>query len=255
MYFDTHCHLTLCEENISIDDHVKEALDKKILKILDPGISPSDFVERRKKLEKHSNVLLSCAIAPHISDKVDKSALDELEKILDTENVAAIGEIGLEYFHLKENHKWQKELLASQLEIAKARDLAVFLHVRDGYDDLVEVLKGVGHTKGAIHCFTGNAQNAKEVLDFGFYLSFSGILTFKNAKDIQEAFLNCPLDRVLSETDAPYLAPTPHRGKPNKSPYMLETIKMMAQIKSVDESVIREQLWTNSHDLLGLVDD
>lgn len=244
--FDTHSHLVLCEKNIDIKTHLEECEDASVKYVLDPGIDPFDFEERMNKLKEYANVFLGVAIAPHISNTINNSHFDKLESILKKEEVIAISEIGLEYFHLKDNHAQQKKLFDYQLSLAKEYDLPVFLHIREAMSDAIDVVKASKVSKGAVHCFTGNKEDAKKFLDMGFHLSFSGIVTFKNANDIQEAALIAPIDRILTETDSPYLSPTPHRGKPNKSPYIIHTHAFLSQLKSMDREVFDRQIWSNA---------
>ena len=250
--FDTHSHLTLSENHIEVHDHLKECQEVQVRYILDPGIDPFDFKEREEKLKAYSQVFLGVAIAPHISNRTNLSHLNKLKEILKSGKATAISEIGLEYFHLKDNHTYQKNLFADQLELAKEFNLPVFLHIRDAMDDAIEIVKAAGVKRGAVHCFSGDKQAAKRFLNLGFHLSFSGIVTFKNAKNIQEAAQYTPLDRILTETDSPYLAPVPHRGKPNKSPYIIHTHAFLAKLKSIDLQTFNQAVWLNALNILNL---
>ncbi len=244
--FDTHSHLTLSEKHIDIEKHLAESKAVNVKYILDPGIDPFDFEEREKKLKPYKNVFLGVAIAPHISNKINATHFDQLELILESGKATAISEIGLEYFHLKDNHSYQKELFSHQLSLAKKYDLPVFLHIRDAMKDAADVVRVSNMSKGAVHCFTGDKQDAKRFLDLGFYLSFSGIVTFKNAGDIQEAASYAPMERILTETDSPYLSPVPHRGQPNKSPHIIHTHDFLSKLKCLPRNKFDEQVWSNA---------
>ena len=249
--FDTHSHLTLCEKHIDIETHLKECKAINVKYILDPGIDPFDFEEREKKLKVHESVFLGVAIAPHISNKVNSHHFDQLEFILKSGKASAISEIGLEYFHLKDNHPYQKELFFNQLTLAKKYNLPVFLHIRDAMKDAIDIVKTADIEKGVVHCFTGDKQEAKKFLDLGFYLSFSGIVTFKNARAIQESASYTPIEKMLTETDSPYLSPIPHRGKPNKSPHIVHTHDFLANLKHLPRDKFDKQVWLNALGVLN----
>lgn len=251
-YFDTHAHLTLCEDFISLEAHLAEARREGLRRILDPGLHPDDFAERKKKLAGFPEVLLGAALAPHHTAKSTDSDLQKLEELLKTEKIAALSEIGLEYFHLKDNHPEQRKIFAAQLDLAKRYRLPVFLHIRDAYDDAHAVVKNSGHQRGAVHCFTGSLSDARHFLNEGFFISFSGIVTFKSAHELQEVARWVPLDRMLTETDAPYLAPVPMRGKKNISPYVRHTNQFLAELRGIPLETFNAQVWMNAEKLLGL---
>ncbi len=250
MLIDTHSHLTLCEDFLPLEEQLKLARAAGITKILDPGLHPSDFDLRKKKLEKFPEVLLGVALAPHHSQNFQESDFTLLEKICREESVIALSEIGLEYLLLKDNHPFQKELLARQLSLATKCDLPVFLHIREAYADTHDIVKNSQWQRGAVHCFTGSWVDAKKFLDLGFYLSFSGIVTFKNAREIQDVARQMPLERMLSETDAPYLAPTPHRGKKNLTSYVHHTNSFLAELRGLSLPEINAILFENAQRLL-----
>lgn len=251
-YFDTHAHLTLCEDFMPLVEHLAEARREGLGRILDPGLHPDDFAERKNKLAGFPEVLLGAALAPHHTADSTEADLQKLEAILKTEKVAALSEIGLEYFHLKDNHPEQREIFAAQLDMAKRHRLPVFLHIRDAYDDAHAVVKNSGHRRGAVHCFTGSLGDAKRFLDEDFYISFSGIVTFKSAHELQEVARSIPLNRILTETDAPYLAPVPMRGKKNISPYVRHTNRFLAELRGIPLEAFNAQVWMNAEKLLGL---
>jgi len=249
VYFDTHSHLTLSD--LPIDEHLKACEREGVKFILDPGIHPSDFYDRRDKLSPYPNVLLGVAYAPHEVNHYKAEDLEKLEEIIRNERVAAISEIGLEYHYFKEGHKKQKEVFSHQLEMAKTYHLPVFLHIREAFDDAYETVKESKAASGAVHSFTGTREDARRFLDLGFHISFSGIVTFKNARLIQEALLYVPMDRLLTETDAPYLAPVPMRGKKNTSPYIKYTHAFIAESKGMDEEEMNRIIFDNASRLLG----
>ncbi len=256
MYFDTHCHLTLCD-HVSLEEHISLLREHNVKKVIDPGIFLEDFALRHEKLKKYPEVLLSVAIAPHFIEEAKdyQASLKKLDQYLQTnKEIVAVGEIGLDYFHAKnENVKAkQKELFYNQLILAKKYDLPVFLHIREAFKDAYEVVKSSGHRRGALHCFTGDVEDAKNFLDWGFYISFSGIVTFNKSKKLQEISKNIPEDRLLTETDSPYLSPVPHRGKKNFSHYVAFINRFLADLRGLKAEVLDEKLWNNAHQLLAM---
>ena len=222
-----------------------------VKKVIDPGVTLEDFEARNEKLKKYPEVLLGLAIAPHFIDasKDYRFSLEKLESYLQTnERITALGEIGLDYFHAKdENVKTkQKELFYAQLLLAKKYDLPVFLHIREAFDDAYEIVKASGHQRGALHCFTGRDKDAKKFLDRGFYISFSGIITFNKSQELQEISKSVPENRLLTETDAPYLSPVPNRGKKNFSHYIAFTNQFLANLRKTKLAMLNEKLWENT---------
>ena len=246
MYFDTHSHLTLCEKHIGVEDHLRECEEANVRYVLDPGLHPRDFSARWERLNSHANVFLGVAIAPHVSKEVTEEDFDLLEDILKTGRVDALSEIGLEYRKVSDNPHIQCRLLSRQLDLAKVYTLPVFLHIRDAMAEAAEVVRESGVEWGAIHCFTGDQADAKRFLDLGFYLSFSGILTFKNAVSIQEAAAYVPIDRILTETDSPYLAPVPKRGKPNRSSYLPHLHEFFSSLRKMDRGDFDRCIYENA---------
>jgi len=165
--------------------------------------------------------------------------------------VIAIGECGLDYFRLEENTKEiQKDTFVQQIELANTLDKPLMLHIRNAYDDALEVLKAHAKVKGDVHFFAGNWQTAKKFLDFGFTLSFTGVITFTH--DYDEVIKNTPLDMLLSETDAPYVTPAPHRGKRNESAYIPLIVRQIATIRGEDFFKVANQLMENARRVFNL---
>lgn len=265
---DTHCHLTLCK-NLTPKEHIDLARKNGITKILDPGLHFEDFEERYQILKDFPEVLFGLAIAPHYKKKSEEEntlpeklesiegLIIELEKIIQDFPISALSEIGLDYFYLRKSKEFQRQLFLEQLKLAKKYSLPVFLHIRDkdrdgaAYHDAFEVVKESGYHCGAIHCFSSVEEYAKKFLDWGFYLSFSGIVTFKNAQTLQKIVVNIPKDRILTETDAPFLAPVPMRGKPNQSAYLVHTHEFIAKIRGINVEEFNQQCFANSKSLIN----
>ena len=251
-YFDTHSHITLCQKNISIEEHIQRAMKNEVVKILDPGLHPKDYEERHALLKHYNNVYMGVALAPHHIDENSIKDVLLVEKIIKKYSPVAISEIGLDYRCNLEYKQEQKKCLEYQLELSKKYKLPVFLHIRDAYVDSGEIVKHTGAYKGVVHCFSGNINDAKLFLDLGFYLSFPGIVTFKNAKEVQEAMLYTPLDRMVVETDSPYLAPVPVRGRPNESAYVKYIVDFIVEKRPEEKEIIIETIYNNSLKILNI---
>lgn len=253
MYFDTHCHLTLCSEPeqdaISVAEHIQEAEKNNIQYILDAGLKPQDFENRYATLKQYPNVLLGVAFAPHYTNDFKKDDLILVESYLKNQQADVLCEIGLDYYYTKENKAQQKIIFEKQLELADQYDVPFFMHIRNAYRDTLEILKANASSaknfNGAVHCFSGTKEDAKKYLDLGLYLSFPGIITFKNAHELQEVVKYTPMDRILTETDAPYLAPVPHRGKKNRSHYVRYTNEKVASLKNRSNEETNQAIFEN----------
>lgn len=186
-------------------------------------------------------------ISPNDVLNVDKGAFDEIEKLAKNEKVVAIGEIGLDYYWNKENKELQKEFFIKQIEIANRLDLPVTIHTRDAYLDTIDILKNVMpcKNKGIFHCCPLNVELIKDGLKLGYYISFSGVITFKNAKP-ELAIKEVPLDRILIETDSPYLSPEPYRGKRNDARNVLEVAKKISEIKQIPLEEVAKITYENA---------
>ncbi len=260
MYFDTHGHLSLCK-GLSLEEQIRLLRENKIKKVLDPGIKISDFYERWEKLSPFPEVLFGVALAPHyIKSGTDYSRdYSLLKKILsDYPRVVAISEIGLEYYHVKDKviREKQREVFYEQLSIAKEFNKPVFLHLRDHlkdvFADAYDIVKSSKWNRVVLHCFTGDYATAKKFVDLGATISFSGIVTFKKSEELVEAAEKLPLESILTETDAPYLSPVPHRGKPNYCHHLIEINKFISKIRNIEIEKLNETLWQNIHKILNL---
>ena len=166
--------------------------------------------------------------------------------------LAALGEIGLDYHYSPETREAQMKLFASQLEEARKRDLPVVIHTREADDDTLGLLREIP-SRGVIHCYTGTPDSAKKFLDLGFYISISGIVTFKAAQNVRDAALVVPDDRILIETDSPYLAPVPMRGNPNEPAFIRHTCEFLAALRGVSAADFAELTFNNGERMLGMV--
>jgi len=193
----------------------------------------------------------TAGVAPHHVVETDENDLSAVHALLDEPEVVAVGEIGLDY-HYDMPPVRQREVFGRQLAWAVERDLPVIIHSREAEDDVLAGLRDAGCSRGAIHCFTEGPAMAEGALELGFYVSFSGIITFKNAQDLRDIAARVPLERLLVETDSPYLAPVPHRGRRNEPAYVVEVARAIAELHGVGLEQVAEITARNARELFGL---
>ena len=231
MYIDTHCHISK-DDYANIDEVIKNAKENNVNYLFICGWDKNTIKESIEIAEKYDNIYLELGFHPSEANITNDEDLLELENIVrNNKKVIAIGEIGLDYHWEKNNKEKQKELFKKQIEIAKRLDLPVVIHSRDAFQDTFDILK-MANYKGVIHCFSGNEENAKMYLSIGFYLGIGGVVTFKNS-NLKYTLKNVPLDKIILETDSPYLAPTPHRGEQNEPKYIPLIASEIANIKEL----------------------
>lgn len=246
MFIDTHCHLTdrLCSGD-NVDAVIVRAFDAGVTHIICPTADPEDIQGALALANSHDNIFCTIGIHPeHAGSDIENLLTDD---ILSNPRVVGVGEIGLDYHYGDENRLAQIDMFLRQIEIAKRHKLPVAIHTRDAECDTAEILRGdVG---GVMHCFTSSWDLAKKMLDRGFYFSASGILTFKNADDVRETFRKIPNNRIVIETDSPYCAPVPHRGQPCEPAFVIDTARVLAEIKGLHLNDLESILAQNTSDL------
>ena len=252
MFIDTHCHLTYASDDLydgNVDTIITCANDSGVGAMICATAKPNDFIPALDIAKQHKNIFVTIGMHPEC---VATNEIKDLPiEILDNPLVIGIGEIGLDYHSdmvnnrtNTDNHKQQIELFEKQLEIAYKHNLPVAIHTRDAESDTANILTNKYH--GVMHCFTSSWDLARIMLDRGFYFSASGILTFKNAESVRETFSKIPIDRIVIETDAPYCAPVPYRGKTCESFMIIETAKVLAQIKNLQIDDLETILYENT---------
>ncbi len=249
---DSHCHLNYDYLPKTTDDLVQEAHAADIEALVTIGTDVASIPEIQRISEKYENVFHTVGIHPHDAVSVSEPDLGILEKAAHHPKCRAIGEIGLDYHYSISPHDVQKIRLNQQLELALRLKLPVIIHSREGEADLLISLKNyaeklpAGAIPGVIHCFTGSIDFGKACLDLGFYISFSGILTFKKAEEVHAAAQAFPIERLLVETDSPYLAPIPFRGKKCEPAMVKFTALKLAEIKSLSLDEVARITTANS---------
>jgi TatD DNase family protein len=203
---------------------------------------------------KEPDAFAAIGIHPHDAGKVLPEFWPALEELAKSPRVVGIGETGLDYFYDHSPRQVQREVFARFLALATSVKRPVICHVRDAHDDAIEILRGgpIPDAGGVVHCFSGTVDHARRYLDMGLYLSFSGVITFKKADDLRQAAAYAPANRILVETDAPYLAPVPHRGQRNEPAFVLETLKALAQVRGISLGAAAEATTGNAFRLFNL---
>jgi TatD DNase family protein len=234
---DTHCHLTFEQ----LADDIEAVLARSILENVTGWITVgTDPQQNRKAVEladKFKNMYAAVGIHPHDARDVTAETLTELKELAQNEKVVALGETGLDFHYNFSSQPDQKRAFTAQLKIAKEFNLPVIIHCREAFDETMEILDQYSSgTKGVVfHCFSGSAEQAKIILDCGFYISFTGVVTFKNAGLIRNAAKIVPVDRLMLETDCPYMSPEPMRKqKINEPALMIHTARYLAELKQMD---------------------
>lgn len=233
MYIDSHCHLNmLADEPGGINAMVAEATENQIEHILCIAIDKKSCEEVKSIADSFQQVTASVGIHPNV-EQDEQFTVEELVAQATHPKVIAIGETGLDYFRSEGNLEWQRDRFRVHIEAAKQTHKPLIIHTREARQDTMDILENENAEKagGIIHCFTENWETAQRALDIGFYISLSGIVTFKSAKELQEVAKKLPLDRILIETDSPYLAPVPHRGKTNKPVFVKHVAEFLAELR------------------------
>ena len=234
---DSHCHLDALDyEKLheNVDAVVEKARLRGVRHLLNIGVTLSRFEKQCEMLAHLDNVSLACGVHPLDLDE-EPYDHERLLALASHSKVVAIGEIGLDYYYSAENKALQQSIFAQQIQAANVLNKPVIIHARDAGDDTIALLRENQAEKcgGVIHCFTETMEFAEKALDLGFYISCSGIVTFKNAEDLREVIRQVPLDRLLVETDSPYLAPVPFRGKENQPAFTREVCEYVATLKGI----------------------
>ena len=245
--FDTHCHL----DDERFDGDREEAYQR----MLASGVTRcvcvgSDLASSRRSVEfaaRHPGVYAAVGVHPHEAKDAEPAYLEELDGLLKADRVVALGEIGLDYYYDLSPRDVQKRVLAEQLDLAVERDVPVIFHIRDAHGDMVELFRARGRLPaGIIHCFSGSPEIAREYVRMGFYISFAGPLTFKKAPHLWQAAAEVPLEKLLVETDSPYLSPEPMRGRRNEPAHVVYTLKKLAELRGLDDEKMARITWENA---------
>ncbi len=251
---DTHCHLTFKELSGDVAAVIERSRAAGVTSWITVGTDPQENQKAVELTEKFENMYAAVGTHPHEARTVTADTLKELRAIAQHKKVVAIGETGLDYHYNFSSHDEQKSVFAGQLKIAAEINLPAVIHCREAFDETMEILEQFGDDKKVVfHCFSGSASQAKIILDKGFYISFTGVVTFKNAETIREAARIVPVDRMMVETDCPYMSPEPMRKqKINEPALMVHTAKRLAELKGMDFADFAEAVTATSKAFFGL---
>ncbi len=246
-FTDSHCHLDHEQFAADLDAVLTRAAEAGVNRILciGTGNGPPDLDCAIRLAERHEQIVATVGVHPHEAAKATPETYAQLRTLGAHPKVVAFGEIGLDYHYDYSPRDTQREVFIEQLRIARELNLPITIHTREAWDDTMSVLADHWSGPGILHCFTGDAAQAQQALDQGFHLAFGGVLTFKTAENVREAAKITPDDRILIETDAPYLAPIPYRGKRNEPAMMLETLKVLAEVRGTTPERIAELTTAN----------
>jgi TatD DNase family protein len=236
-FVDSHCHLDDQQFDSDREAVIQRAKQEglKYVLAIGTGDGPPDLEAAIRLADQHSFIYATVGVHPNDAEKANLNAFKNLQDLLKHPKLKAIGEIGLDY-HWGVPKESQLPVFRTQLEMAMEARLPVVIHTRDAWDDTLAELRSVWAPSGLpclMHCFTGDAKQARECIDLGFYLSFGGVTTFPKSAEIREAARITPADRILIETDSPYLAPVPHRGKRNEPSFVVHTASAIAHLRGV----------------------
>jgi len=238
-WIDNHCHL-----GDEAETWLASAREVGVERFIDVGCDLATSIASADRAAEHDGVYATAGVHPHEA----RYGLDGIEDLLARPEVIAVGECGLDYFYDHSPRREQKDVFAAQIQLAHRHELPLVIHTRDAWEDTFGILDTEGVPERTIfHCFTGGPDEATESLNRGAFLSYSGIVTFKSASDLRAAAKITPLDRILVETDSPYLAPVPHRGRQNQPAHVTLVGAAVADVHGVDVATVAEATWQNTH--------
>ncbi len=249
-FTDSHCHLTMADAAANLE----RARAEGVVGVVVPGTKLEDAPAAIDIARQHDDVWAAVGFHPHEAKDCDDSAFATIERLAREDRVVAIGEIGLDYHYMHSPRETQREVFMRHIALAKSLDLPVIVHNRQSTDDLVELLTS-GDAKGArgiLHSYTESLDVAKKLIEIGYFISFSGILTFRTAESLREVARALPHDRVLIETDTPYLAPVPFRGRDNEPAFVIKIAELLAKLWGRDIEEVGSRTTSNFESAFGV---
>ena len=252
MYIDSHCHINFPELHKKIHNVLDNMKENKISHALCVSVTLDKIEEILKLTKQHSNIYASVGVHPDYED-ITEPDIDTLFKYSQDKKVVAIGETGLDYFRLKGDLSWQRERFRTHIRAAIKSRLPLIIHTRNAREDTINIMReeDAKSATGVMHCFTESYEMARKAIDLGFYISFSGIITFKNANDLRDTVKKIPIENILIETDSPYLAPVPKRGKLNEPSNVIYVAQKIAELKNIPVEKVAEITTNNFFDLFN----
>lgn len=249
--FDTHAHYDDEAFDADRDVLLQSLPGKGIINVIDCGCDIKSSEKALELSEKYDFIFAAVGIHPHEAQDADENALDEVRRLSKHEKAVAIGEIGLDYHYDFSPREVQKEFFEKQIILANELQMPIIVHDREAHEDTLELLRKY-KPKGVLHCFSGSVESAKEIVSLGMYIGLGGAVTFKNARKPLEVAEWLPLDRLLLETDAPYMTPVPFRGKRNDSSLIPYAALKIAEVKGIDAQAVVDAANENARRLFGI---
>ena len=243
MIVDSHCHLIHEKNTLSIDEIIDNAKNNNVCKLLNISTQKDDFEQCIKLSETYKDVYTSIGIHPHESNQMNEYIYQKIFELSSHNKVVGIGETGLDYFYNHSKKKSQIDSFLQHIKVSQLTNLPLIIHMRDAEEDMIEIIEKEYKKKpfsGVIHCFTGSLSFAEKLLKIGFYFSVSGIITFKNSNDLRDTVSNIPMNKIMIETDSPYLSPVPVRGTVNQPANILHTLEYMSKLYNLDLENFRD---------------
>lgn len=246
MLVDSHCHLDFPELAGRLDGVIAAMREHQVSHALCISVTLQDFPQVRAIAERFEHIYGTVGVHPDYPD-VPEVGVEELVRLANHPKIVAIGETGLDYYRIKEDNDWQRERFRTHIRAARRCGKPLVVHTRDAAADTLRIMREeeAREVGGVMHCFTGDWETARAAMELGFYISFSGIVTFKNAQSLKEVARQVPLERMLVETDSPYLAPVPHRGKTNEPALVRYVAAEIARLRNLEVSEIAAQTTKN----------
>ena len=247
---DTHAHIDMAED---IDAVIKNAHDSNVKKIIIPSVEEKYFDKVISIAESHENIFCQLGIFPSEAKSWSDKTADNIRRLAKNEKVVAVGEVGLDYYWDKSFIDEQKNMFKEQILLANELGLPVVVHGREAHKDCIDILKEYNNDSDVLfHCFSGSVETMKECVKNGWYIAIGGVVTFKNAKKIKEVAVEVPLERLMLETDSPYLTPVPYRGKINEPAYVNFVAEEIAKLRSDSVENIMKITSSNAEKVFGI---
>ncbi|HJV82734.1 TatD family hydrolase [Noviherbaspirillum sp.] len=257
MYIDSHCHINFPELSARLPDIFRKMEENGVTHALCVSVDLPEFPQVLELAEKYPNIYASVGVHPDYEETPEPSA-DDLIRLSRHPKIIGIGETGLDYYRLEGDLEWQRERFRRHIRASRTTGKPLIIHTRSASEDTIRIMReegagtDAGGAGGVMHCFTESLQVAEAAMDMGFYISFSGIVTFKSAKELQAVARAVPLERMLIETDAPYLAPVPHRGKMNEPGLVRHVAEYLSTLKDIPLERVAQQTSDNFFKLFKL---
>lgn len=253
MLFDTHVHLNDERFAPDFDDVLLRAKEAGVGLMMTIGASLEDSKQALAIAQRHEHIYAAVGIHPHEASSLNEPVLAELKQMATDPKVKAFGEIGLDYHYDFSPRDVQRDAFSRQLDLAEELNLPTVLHIREAHGDALHILKARNRLyRGIVHCYSGSLESANEYIRLGFHISFTGSVTFKNATKLAAVCKELPLERIMVETDAPYMAPVPLRGKRNEPAYVLHVAQFIAELKGIPFDELAQRTTQNARALLGI---